>query len=148
VGRDALRRKLLSQATRVADRLAAKDIWGRKVQLKIRDTDFRTETRQCTLAEPTREAKVIYDAVCRLLEEVELRGRRFRLTGVGVGQLVDGVAPQQLDLLVAVRGAAQVRAPGAVPRGRGQQRARRLGGRVHEVGRRGRVIAPGESRRP
>jgi DNA polymerase IV len=109
VGRDALRRKLLSQATRVADRLAAKEIWGRKVQLKIRDTDFRTETRQCTLSEPTREAKVIYDAVCELLAEVELRGRKFRLTGVGVGQLVDGVAPQQLDLLVAVEPPARAK---------------------------------------
>lgn len=102
VGRAGLRRKLLSQATRVADRLAAKEIWGRKVQLKIRDTDFRTETRQCTFSEPTRDSKVIYDALCELLEDVEIKGRKFRLTGVGVGHLVDGVAPQQLDLLVAV----------------------------------------------
>jgi DNA polymerase-4 len=109
VGEVALRRKLLSQATRVADRLAAKEISGRKVQLKIRDTDFHTETRQCTLAEPTREAKVIYDAVCRLLQEVELKGRRFRLTGVGVGQLVDGEAPQQLELLAAVEPPARAK---------------------------------------
>lgn len=102
VGEAALRRKLLSQATRVADRLVAKGLGGRKVQLKIRDTDFRTETRQCTLPEPTSEAKVIYDAVCRLLHEVELRGRSFRLTGVGVGQLVDARAPRQLDLLATV----------------------------------------------
>lgn len=109
VGATALRRKLLSQATRVADRLAAKDIWGRKVQLKIRDSEFRTETRQRMLAEPTREAKVIYDTVCALLEDVQLRGRRFRLTGVGVGELVDGVAPQQLDLLVAVEPPARAK---------------------------------------
>lgn len=102
VGEAALRRKLLSQATRVADRLAAKDLSGRKVQLKIRDTEFNTESRQCTLAEPTREAKVIYEAVSRLLKEVELRGRKFRLTGVGVGQLVDAEQPQQLDLLAAI----------------------------------------------
>lgn len=102
VGETAIRRKLLSQATRVADRLTAKGIRGRKIQLKIRDTDFRTETRQCTLSSPTSEAKVIYKAVCRLLEEVEVPGRRFRLTGVGVGQLVDGSEPEQLDLLAAV----------------------------------------------
>lgn len=110
VGQEALRRKLLSQATRVADRLTAKGIGGRKVQLKIRDTDFRTETRQCTLPEPTHEARVIYDAVCRLLQEVELHGRQFRLTGVGVGQLSDARAPQQLDLLATVE-------PHAEPRG-------------------------------
>ncbi len=102
VGEVALRRKLLSQATRVADRLAAKDLSGRKVQLKIRDTEFHTESRQCTLAEPTREAKVIYDAVSRLLKDVELRGRKFRLTGVGVGQLVDSEQPLQLDLLTPI----------------------------------------------
>jgi DNA polymerase-4 len=109
VGEVAIKRKLLSQATRVADRLSAKKIWGRKVQLKIRDTDFRTETRQCTLQEPTREAKVIYDAACQLLKDVALKGRKFRLTGVGVGHLVDGEAPQQLDLLVQVEPPAKVK---------------------------------------
>ncbi|MCX4246102.1 DNA polymerase IV [Paraliomyxa miuraensis] len=109
VGEEALRRKLLSQATRVADRLTAKGIGGRKVQLKIRDIDFRTETRQCTLPEPTSEARVIYDAVCRLLQELELAGRRFRLTGVGVGQLQDVRAPRQLDLLAAVEPPAEAR---------------------------------------
>lgn len=109
VGKEALRRKLLSQATRVADRLTNKGIRGRKVQLKIRDTDFRTETRQLTLGTPTSEAKVIYDAACRLLDEVEIAGRRFRLTGVGVGALVFGDEPQQLDLLAAVEPSADDR---------------------------------------
>lgn len=44
-----LRSKLLSQATRVADRLVRKRLRGRRVQLKIRDTDFHTQTRQCML---------------------------------------------------------------------------------------------------
>lgn len=123
VGEELLRRKLLSQATRVADRLTAKGIGGRKVQLKIRDTDFRTETRQCTLPEPTSEARVIYEAVCRLLKEVELRGRSFRLTGVGVGQLVAREAPQQLELLATVE---------PPPEARGQ----RLQGVLSEVRRR------------
>lgn len=109
VGEAAIRRKLLSQATRVADRLTHKGIGGRKVQLKIRDTDFRTETRQCTLSTPTSEAKVIYRAACRLLKEVELAGRRFRLTGVAVGQLSDGNAPQQLDLLTTAEAEPQPR---------------------------------------
>jgi DNA polymerase-4 len=52
---------------------------------------------------------VIYDAACQLLKDVELKGRRFRLTGVGVGHLVDGEAPQQLDLLVQVEPPAKVK---------------------------------------
>jgi DNA polymerase IV len=47
--------------------------------------------------------------VCRLLQEVELRGRRFRLTGVGVGQLVDDDGPQQLELLTAVEPPARAK---------------------------------------
>ena len=101
VGRDELRTKLLSQATRVADRLVAKALRGRLVRLKIRDTDFKTESRQCVLPEPTRQARAIYEAACGLLDKVDLEGRRFRLTGVGVGQLEPDDDPEspQLDLL-------------------------------------------------
>lgn len=101
VGRDALRGKLLSQATRVADRLVGKSLRGKLVRLKIRDTDFRTETRQRVLPEPTRQARAIYEAACSLLDKVDLDGRRFRLTGVGVGQLEPDDDPEspQLDLL-------------------------------------------------
>ncbi len=104
LGAEAIRRKLLSQATRVADRLVAKRLLGRRIQLKIRDTEFKTQTRQCVLPEPTDQAKVIYDCVCRLLEDVDLDRRRFRLTGVGVGQLRDrdDAGPVQLDLLEPV----------------------------------------------
>jgi hypothetical protein len=101
VGVDALRRKLLSQATRVADRLVAKKLLGRRVQLKIRDNTFSTQTRQCTLSEPTNEAKRFYDAACKLLDAIDIRGRAFRLTGVGVSALVSEaeVGAKQLDLL-------------------------------------------------
>ncbi len=101
VGMEALRTKLLSQATRVADRLVRKRVVGSRVQLKIRDTDFKTQTRQCMLPTPTDRAKVIYDAACRLLDAVDTDRRRFRLTGVGVGHLQPQSArePKQLDLL-------------------------------------------------
>lgn len=102
-GEAAIARELLRQATRVADRLTAAGIRGRRVQLKIRDHTFRTETRQCTLAEATAEARVIADAARRLLATVELEGRRFRLTGVGVGDLGEAGAGagagEQLSLL-------------------------------------------------
>lgn len=99
-GADEIKRNLLSQATRVADRLVAKGIRGKRIQLKIRDTDFKTETRQRMLEKPTDRAKVIYDAACSLLENVEVAGRAFRLTGVGVsGFDEEPTGPQQLQLL-------------------------------------------------
>ncbi|MEM6989291.1 MAG: DNA polymerase IV [Myxococcota bacterium] len=100
VGVEAIQRKLVSQAARVADRLVAKGLRGKLVRLKIRDTDFVTQTRQCVLSEATREAKAIYTAACGLLDKVDVPGRSFRLTGIGVGQLQrDEAAGTQLDLL-------------------------------------------------
>jgi len=100
VGTAAIRKKLLSQATRVADRLVAKQVVARRVQLKIRDTDFRTESRQCTLRPASDEAKVIYRAACELLDAVDVEGRSFRLTGIGVGDLIPrAVISAQLELL-------------------------------------------------
>lgn len=100
---------LLSQATRVADRLVAKGQRGRKVHIKLRDLSFTTWTRQRTLERPTQQAQVIFAEARKLLDRLEgegkLKGRRFRLTGVGVSELEDigaasAAAPgRQLDLL-------------------------------------------------
>jgi DNA polymerase IV len=94
---------LLEQATRVADRLAAAGQRGRKVSIKLRDTAFTTWTRQTTLAQASAQAQEIYAAakglVAKLDDEGLLEGRRFRLTGLGVGELVEGRAPEQLELL-------------------------------------------------
>lgn len=100
VGATALKKKLLSQASRVADRLVEKKLRGKLVRLKIRDTTFATESRQRVLADSTRDAKLIYATACELLEAVKLDGRAFRLTGIGVGQLQPDDEPgTQLDLL-------------------------------------------------
>jgi DNA polymerase-4 len=94
---------LLSQATRVADRLAAKGVRGRKVHIKLRDTAFTTWTRQCTLERPSAQTLEIFAAAKTLLDKLEreglLRGRRFRLTGLGVSELIEGREPEQLALL-------------------------------------------------
>lgn len=78
---------LLAQATKVADRLHRKNVQGKCISLKIRDTHFHTETRQCTLDTPTQEARVIYRCLCSLLDSIELTERSFRLTGVSVSDL-------------------------------------------------------------
>lgn len=100
-GAFALRRHLLSQATRVADRLVAQGLRARCVSLKIRDAAFVTETRQCTLAQATDEYRAIYGAACRLLDAIETDDRRFRLTGISVSMFDSQAAPAQLDLLAA-----------------------------------------------
>jgi DNA polymerase-4 len=95
---------LLHQATRVADRLHAKQLRGRKVHIKLRDTAFTTWTRQTTLARPSADTKLIFAAAQELVGKLEreglLRGRSFRLTGLGVSELSVAVhEPEQLDLL-------------------------------------------------
>jgi DNA polymerase-4 len=98
---------LLQQATRVADQLHAKQLRGRKVYIKLRDTAFTTWTRQCTLERPSADTQVLVAAAKRLVDKLEqeglLRGRRFRLTGLGVSELIEPAAPEpvQLDLLAA-----------------------------------------------
>lgn len=104
VGVPELRRRLLAQATRVADRLVAEGLRARCVHLKIRDGHFITESRQCTLARPTDSFRELHEAACRLLDAVETDGRSFRLTGVGVADFSrpdQPTAPQQLDLLAS-----------------------------------------------
>jgi DNA polymerase IV len=96
---------LLRQATRVADRLAAAGQRGRKVHVKLRDTSFTTWTRQCTLERPSAQTMEIFAAARQLVAKLEadglLRGRRFRLTGLGVSELIEGREPRQLELLDA-----------------------------------------------
>jgi DNA polymerase-4 len=103
-GIEALKRKLLSQSVRVADRLVARGLCGYRVHLKLRDSTFRTQTRQSMLSRATNESKLIYQKACEMLAAVEIEGRSFRLTGVGVGALEDDAGDAQLDLLGGVGG--------------------------------------------
>jgi DNA polymerase IV len=121
---------LLQQATRVADRLAAKRLRGRVVHIKLRDTAFTTWTRQRTLEQPSAQAMVIFAAARQLVDKFEaaglLRGRRFRLTGLGVSEFVEGDEPRQLELLES---------PGAADKGEAVQDVlsevrRRFGGKA------------------
>lgn len=108
VGVDALRQHLLSQATRVADRLVAQGLRARVVHLKVRDAAFVTESRQCTLPRATDEQRELYAAACRLLATVETEDRGFRLTGLGVAGLESASAGAvQLELLTPATGPAR-----------------------------------------
>ncbi len=101
IGRAQIEDWLLQQATRVADRLIAKQLRARKVHVKLREASFETWTRQCTLAQPTDQAAQIFASARALLDKFELGGKRFRLTGVSVSELVEvkGSVGEQLSLL-------------------------------------------------
>jgi len=72
---------------RVAADLARKGYAGRTIGIKLRFDDFRTVTRDLTLAAPVADARAIRRAAGLCLKRVDL-ARRIRLLGVRVGALV------------------------------------------------------------
>src|SRR5262249_14635246 len=101
------------------------------VTVKIRDSSFRTITRQRTLAEPTDLAEPIWRAALELARP-EWRGMRVRLIGVTASNLA---APEQLGLFASDddRRRRAVEAADAVRRRYGDRavtRARLLGSRL------------------
>ncbi|MGB1700625.1 MAG: hypothetical protein ACPHRO_11765, partial [Nannocystaceae bacterium] len=91
-------RRLLSQATLVADRLTRSERRARQVFIKIRDANFLTVTRQRTLEHPTAEASTIYEAATSLFDSLDWESFAVRLTGVGVAGLRRDGEETQLDL--------------------------------------------------
>ena len=91
---DVIERTLLALAEGVASRLRAGHVRAATVQVKVRDSAFRTVTRQRTLPEPTDLADPIFRTALELARP-EVRGRRIRLLGVGAHGLGE---PTQLGL--------------------------------------------------
>lgn len=89
---------LLSQATAVADRLTKSQRRARQVFIKIRDTKFRTVTRQRTLDHSTAEASTIFDTAKSLFEALNWEPLAIRLTGVGVSGFEATNEEAQLEL--------------------------------------------------
>lgn len=73
----------------VARRTKKSGLAGRTVTLKLKTASFQTLTRSRRLQDPTRLAEAIYRSVKPLIEK-EADGRRFRLIGAGLSDLVDG----------------------------------------------------------
>jgi DNA polymerase-4 len=78
----------------VSGRLRSAGLRAGTVSVKIRDSGFRTITRQRTLAEPTDLTEPIWTAALELARP-EVRGKRIRLVGVTASNLA---APEQLGL--------------------------------------------------
>ncbi len=93
----ALARELWPLCEEVSARLKKSALAGRTVVLKLKTASFRLLTRRQTLRAPTQRAETIYQTAAPLLAR-EATGGRFRLIGVGVGDLVGADAPVQRDL--------------------------------------------------
>ena len=97
VDRTAMERELLRLAERTATRLRKHGLGAGTVQLKIRQSDFTTCTRQRSIKPPASSTDQIYAIACDLLRTWLERnaGARIRLLGVGGSNLA---AVQQADL--------------------------------------------------
>ncbi|MGC9530001.1 MAG: DNA polymerase IV [Candidatus Bipolaricaulaceae bacterium] len=76
-------------AHQLAARLADQGLLARTVRLKVRWSDFTTQTRQISLPEPTDHPALISQEAANLVVRTAGEGRGVRLLGVGVG----GLAP-------------------------------------------------------
>jgi len=80
--RETIERTLLAMADGVSARLRAAGLRAGTVHVKIRDSTFRTITRQRTLAEPSDLTEPIWQTALDLARP-EVHGHRIRLLGVG-----------------------------------------------------------------
>jgi DNA polymerase-4 len=92
----ALKRTLRELSDSVGKRLQGEGLHGRTVKLKLRWHDFTTLSRQTTLAQPTDQGDVIFQAAEKLLNKIQSAGKPVRLLGVGLSSLDDH--SQQLSL--------------------------------------------------
>lgn len=90
-----MHRHLLQLSERTAGRLRAKELVAGTVQIKIRQADFSTATRQRALRPPSGGTEQIYEAAKELLRLWlgEHPGARIRLLGVGGSELVKDAQP-------------------------------------------------------
>jgi DNA polymerase-4 len=92
--RRILRQSLRTQAEDVAQRLKARHLGARTVQVKLRYGDFTTLTRQFSVEEPITDAADIYRLACFLLARERLVNRPLRLLGLGVSGLGESIGSQ------------------------------------------------------
>lgn len=97
---DEMDKHLLSLTERTAGRIRAKDLVAGTVQVKIRQSDFTTHTRQRVLRPPGNSTDQIYQMARVLLHQwlSEHPGAEIRLLGVGGSELS---AAEQRDLFAA-----------------------------------------------
>jgi DNA polymerase-4 len=151
--REVIERTLLAMSEGVSGRLRSAGLRAGTVSVKIRDSSFRTITRQRTLDEPTDLTEPIWQTALELARP-EIKGMRVRLLGVSASNMD---APDQLAMF-GTEGAGSerdrrrrvVEAEDAIRRRYGERtitRARLLGTRLPAPFERDPMTAP-EHREP
>ena len=103
---DALAHELWPLCEKVSDRLKRAGLAGGNVHLKLKTAGFRIISRQMSLSAPTQLAETLFRCGRTMLER-EATGMRYRLIGIGVGDIRDAADADPMDL--ADPGAAQRR---------------------------------------
>jgi DNA polymerase IV len=85
---------LREQAVDVAEKLEREGCVASTVGIKVKRSDFRVFGRQTHLAEPTRDARLIYRAAVHCLRRANLAGTPIRLLGLRVASIAFGDAKQ------------------------------------------------------
>jgi DNA polymerase IV len=94
---DQLANILWPLCEKVSARAKAAEIGGKVVQLKLKTADFKLVTRRHTLERPTQLARRLFETAADLLK-AEAKGKRYRLIGVGMADLVDADKCDGADL--------------------------------------------------
>jgi len=91
----AMNRQLLRLSERTSSRLRSRELVAGTVQVKIRQADFSTFTRQRALRPPGNGTDQVYEAAKGLLHDFLLQypGTRIRLLGVGGSDLARDAQP-------------------------------------------------------
>lgn len=94
---EELAHELWPLCEKVSDRLKRAGLAGGNVHLKLKTAGFRIVSRQMSLSAPTQLAETLYRCGRTLLER-EATGTRYRLIGIGVGDIRDAADADPLDL--------------------------------------------------
>jgi DNA polymerase-4 len=94
---ETLRPILFRLCEKVAKRLKAADLAGQSVTLKLKSSEFKLRTRSRSGLAATQLASRIFENADALLKP-ELDGTRYRLIGIGAGDLVDAAEADRGDL--------------------------------------------------
>ncbi|MEO6953611.1 MAG: DNA polymerase IV [Polyangia bacterium] len=93
-----LRREVMAQADRVAERLRDSALVATTVVLKIKDPQFQSRSRRRTLDAATSDGRIFAKVALELLDEIGIGPDGVRLSGVAAAGLGDAEAPRQLVL--------------------------------------------------
>ena len=94
---DQLEQILWTLCEKVSARAKAADLGGNVVQLKLKTVDFKIVTRRQTLDRPTQLARRLFETGRDMLR-AEAKGKRYRLIGIGIADLVPATRTDEADL--------------------------------------------------